>query len=87
MLTMTKSWEVTLPSHTSVSSRWWLTSSFFGPPHKQLTNAQWKRVASIEGADFTDALMRKDVEASLCKLAKGTNPVTGTETRESLHCR
>ncbi|KAL6774562.1 CPLD61 [Auxenochlorella protothecoides x Auxenochlorella symbiontica] len=52
-----------------------------------LTNAQWKRVASIEGADFTDALIRKDVEASLCRLAKGTNPTTGTDTRESLHCR
>lgn len=52
----------------------------------QLTNAQFSRIKSIEGADFTDALLRKDVQMNLCKIAKGTNPTTGVDTRESLGC-
>lgn len=51
-----------------------------------LTNAQVQRVKSIEGADFTDALLRKDVQMGLCKMASGTNPITGVATRESLFC-
>ncbi|CAM9825854.1 unnamed protein product [Pylaiella littoralis] len=45
-------------------------------------------VGDISGADFTDALIRKDVAKSLCARpdAKGTNPTTGTDTRESLLC-
>ena len=39
------------------------------PP--QLTNAQFGRVKSIKGADFTDVLIRKDVQRSLCKIAGG----------------
>jgi uncharacterized protein YjbI with pentapeptide repeats len=42
--------------------------------------------ANIEGADFTDVLMRQDMQAELCNLAKGTNPVTGRKTRETLYC-
>ena len=57
------------------------------PRHRpQLTNTQFKAVKSIEGADFTDSLLRKDVAMGLCKIAKGTNPTTGVDTRESLGC-
>ena len=53
-----------------------------------LTNTQFKKLKSIEGADFTDALIRRDVQKGLCALesAKGTNPETGVSTRESLNC-
>lgn len=53
-----------------------------------LTNTQFRAIKSIEGADFTDALIRKDVAKALCGLesAKGTNPETGVDTRESLNC-
>lgn len=42
--------------------------------------------AEVEGADFTDVLMRDDMQALLCRTAKGTNPTTGRDTRESLSC-
>ena len=42
--------------------------------------------ATIDGADFTDVLLRKDVQKLLCKMAKGTNPKTGRVTRETLEC-
>lgn len=42
---------------------------------------------SIEGADFTDAIIASSyVQSQLCKKAKGTNPVTGVDTRDSLLC-
>lgn len=41
----------------------------------------------IEGSDWTDANLRKDIRTKLCKVASGTNPVTGADTRESLMCR
>lgn len=42
--------------------------------------------ATIDGADFTDVEVRQDAQDLLCKLAKGKNPVTGRETRETLNC-
>lgn len=42
--------------------------------------------AIVTGADFTDVLLRRDVQALLCKTASGTNPVTGRETRVTLDC-
>ena len=42
--------------------------------------------AIIDGADFTDVLLRQDEQDKLCKVAQGTNPATGKETRETLMC-
>lgn len=40
----------------------------------------------IDGADFTDVLLRPDVEKQLCAIAQGTNPVTGRNTKDTLFC-
>lgn len=42
--------------------------------------------ARLEDSDWTDTLLRKDQQNYLCSLAKGTNPMTGNDTRESLFC-
>ena len=43
---------------------------------------------SIENADFTDAQIPTKTQLLMCERpdAKGTNPVTGADTRESLMC-
>jgi uncharacterized protein YjbI with pentapeptide repeats len=45
-------------------------------------------VSSLENVDFTDAQIPNKVLTQLCERedAKGTNPVTGSNTRESLMC-
>jgi len=43
--------------------------------------------ATITGADFSYATITKENLEVLCKVAEGTNPVTGMDTRESLECR
>lgn len=42
--------------------------------------------AIIDGADFTDVLLRAEVQKLLCQVAKGTNPSTGRNTRDTLYC-
>ncbi|MCO5582256.1 hypothetical protein L7F22_036148 [Adiantum nelumboides] len=42
--------------------------------------------ADITGADFTDSIIDKAQRLKMCKKAKGINPVTGVDTRESLFC-
>lgn len=42
--------------------------------------------AKIDGADFTDVLLRQDIQNKLCQIAQGTNPVTGRSTRDTLNC-
>lgn len=42
--------------------------------------------AIVDGTDFTNILIRQDQEKKLCQLAKGTNPVTGRNTRDTLYC-
>ena len=42
--------------------------------------------ADIAGADFTDVPMRDDQLRLLCKIADGTNSITGRDTRDTLLC-
>ncbi|WP_421658598.1 pentapeptide repeat-containing protein [Leptothermofonsia sp. ETS-13] len=40
----------------------------------------------IDGADFTNVEVRQDTQMLLCKAARGTNPVTQRNTRDTLNC-
>ena len=40
----------------------------------------------INGADFTNVFLPKDINREFCKDASGTNPFTNRETRETLAC-
>mmetsp|Transcript_18795 Transcript_18795/g.56026 ORF Transcript_18795/g.56026 Transcript_18795/m.56026 type:complete len:211 (-) Transcript_18795:173-805(-) len=51
-----------------------------------MSSARFNSKTILDGADFTDVIVRKDVNDLLCKLAKGTNEMTGNDTRESLNC-
>jgi hypothetical protein len=42
--------------------------------------------SSIKGADFTNALVDRAQQIALCRVADGTNPTTGADTRQSLGC-
>ena len=42
--------------------------------------------SNIEGSDFTDTFLRKDQIKYMCSIAKGQNPTTGANTRETLGC-
>ena len=41
----------------------------------------------ITNVDFTDALIDRYTVSLLCKVASGTNPTTGNDSRESLGCK
>ncbi len=43
--------------------------------------------AIVDGADFTDVDVRRDAQTLLCQSAKGKNPVTGRNTRDTLNCK
>ena len=51
-----------------------------------MSSARFSNDTIIDGADFTDVIVRGDINKTLCSLAKGTNEKTGITTKESLNC-
>lgn len=51
-----------------------------------MSSARFDSSTIIDGADFTDVILRKDINDQLCKLAKGVNAKTNVSTAESLMC-
>ena len=51
-----------------------------------MSSARFSGDTVIDGADFTDVIVRSDINKTLCSLSKGTNVKTGISTSESLNC-
>jgi len=51
-----------------------------------IAGAVIKNLQRIDNTDWTDVDMRKDQRSLLCAVAKGQNPTTKVDTRESLLC-
>ena len=51
-----------------------------------MAGAVIKGLKEITNTDWTDVDMRKDQRTYLCTIAKGTNPTTGMDTRDTLMC-
>ena len=52
-----------------------------------MAGAVIKDLKKIDNTDWTDIDMRKDQRTYLCSIAKGTNPKTGMDTRDTLMCK
>lgn len=57
------------------------------PPGAIVSGANMDDVGDINGSDWTDVIVRKDINVKLCKKSpQGMNAVTGNPTALSLFC-